>query len=392
MHFKSLLILFLIVISPLINYSQVNEILPGDYDTMAYISKLKNKKVGVVANQASLINGKHFVDTLLSAGINVIKIYSPEHGFRGQAENGELISNEKDPQTGIQVISIYGKNKKPSVKDLEGIDIMLFDLQDVGVRFYTYISTLHYIMESCAENGIPVIILDRPNPNGFYIDGPVLDMKFTSFVGMHPVPVVYGMTIGEYGLMINGEKWMNDKITCNLEVVKCSNYDHNSLYPLPVRPSPNLPDMASVYLYPSLCFFEGTIVSVGRGTEHPFSCYGHPDFFIGSLGFIPRSIPGVSLNPKLMDQECFGQWLGNSYTLILTEKKLNLTWLLETYKVLSVKHDFFIPYFEKLAGTDKLREQIESGMNEDQIRMTWKGDIEKFKKIRKNYLLYSDFN
>jgi len=371
--------------------SQTTSILPGAYDTEAYISALHGKRVGVVANQASLINNTHLIDSLISIKIDVRKIYCPEHGFRGQAENGELISDEIDGKTGIPVNSIYGKNKKPSNEMLEGIDIMVFDLQDVGVRFYTYISTLAYVMEACAENDIPVIVLDRPNPNGFYIDGPVLKEEFKSFVGLHPVPIVYGMTIGEYGLMVNGEGWLKDKIKCNYKVVRCKNYDHNSLYSLPIKPSPNLPDMASVYLYPSLCLFEGTIVSIGRGTDFPFKCYGHPDIGYGSFAFTPKSIPGASLHPKLEGEICFGQNLSNYHEVLLKEKKLNLLWILESYKFLSEKNEFFISYFEKLSGTNVLREQIIAQLTEEQIRESWQADLDIFKELRKQYLLYKDF-
>ena len=391
-NIQLLILVLSLVIVPFLLSSQDIIIKPGAYNTIEYLYKLKGEKVGVVANQSSMIYETHLVDSLISNGVDVVRMYSPEHGFRGQAENGEHISNDIDSKTGIEIISIYGQNKKPSKESLDGIEIMIFDLQDVGARFYTYISTLHYIMEACAELDIPVLVLDRPNPNGFYIDGPLLEKEVTSFVGMHPVPIVYGMTIGEYGLMINGEMWLKDSVICDMEVIKCSNYDHNSLYQLPIKPSPNLPDVASVYLYPSLCLFEGTIVSVGRGTEHPFKCYGHPDFHIGTFSFVPKSIPGASLNPKLKGENCVGQNLEEYPGVILREKKLNLYWLIKSYEVLSGENDFFISFFDKLAGNRTLREQIISGVSEAEIRDSWEEGLNEFKETRAKYLLYPDFD
>ena len=294
----------------------------GAEQTQKYLPLLKNKRIALVANQSSLINSTHLVDSLLALNINLVKIFSPEHGFRGNADAGEVVSDNIDGKTGIPVISMYGKNKKPQSENLKDVDIMVFDLQDVGVRFYTYISSLHYVMEACAGNNIPLIVLDRPNPNGFYIDGPVLEKEFTSFIGMHPVPIVYGMTIGEYAKMINGEKWLKNEVKCDLTVIKCENYTHNSLYKLPVKPSPNLPDITSVYLYPSLCLFEGTIMSVGRGTKFPFHCYGHPDFKIASFKFKPVSIPGAAKHPKYEGKTCNGINVSDYKEVILTNKQL----------------------------------------------------------------------
>jgi len=366
-------------------------ILPGAYMTGEYLPLLKGKKTGLVANNTSLINNTHLVDSLISLKVNIFKIFGPEHGFRGDQADGTEISNSKDPNTGIEVISLYGDHKKPTKADLKNIDIMVFDIQDVGVRFYTYISTLTYVMEACAENNIPLIVLDRPNPNGFYIDGPVLEPAFVSFVGMHPVPIVYGLTIGEYAMMVNGEKWLLGGVSCKLTIIKCSNYTHNSRYQLPVNPSPNLQDMKAVYLYPSLCLFERTVVSVGRGTDSPFKVFGHPMFTSGSYSFTPLPVKGVSDNPPLKGQLCYGKNLANEAESIKTNGKLQLSWLIEAYKNLNSKTEFFTKNFDKLAGNSKLREQIISGISETEIRKSWQPDLDSFKKIRKKYLLYPDF-
>ena len=370
-------------------FVEYDEIISGDQQLDEYLPLLKNKTVGVVANHASIINGTHLVDTLLISGIHIVSIFSPEHGFRGDEDAGSLISDNKDSSTGIPIISLYGDHKKPKAEDLQNIDIIVFDLQDVGARFYTYISTLTYVMEACAENGIPLIVLDRPNPNGFYVDGPVLKKEFKSFVGLHRVPIVYGMTIGEYALMVNGEGWLKEDLKCDLTIIPLRNYNHNYIVNLPIKPSPNLPNWRAVYLYPSLCLFEGTIMSVGRGTDYPFQAYGHPDFQNGGFLFIPESKPGAT-NPKYKSIKCTGQNLVNYakyYDRILHQ--INLTWIIESYKMLSPKHEFFISYFDKLAGTDELRKQIESGLTEFEIRKTWKKDIDNYKKIREKYLLYN---
>ncbi len=366
-------------------------ILPGAYASSEYLPMLKGKKIGIVTNNTSLINKTHLVDTLIVLKVNVIKIFGPEHGFRGDQPDGKEILNGKDPKTGIEVISLYGNHKKPTRSDMAGIDVMIFDIQDVGTRFYTYISTLAYVMEACAENNIPLILLDRPNPNGFYVDGPVLDPKFSSFIGMYRIPIVYGMTIGEYAKMINGEKWLKDGEQCNLTIIKCSNYTHNSRYQLPVPPSPNLQDMNSIYLYPSLCLFEGTVVSVGRGTDSPFKIYGHPKLPSGTFSFTPKPIKGVSEDPPLKGQLCYGQNLDSQAEVMKKEGHIELQWLIDAYKNLSPKTEFFTNYFDKLAGSSMLREQIIAGKSEKEIRKTWQPDLNAFKKIRKNYLLYPDF-
>lgn len=377
---------------PVIKQPNGNEIiLPGSYQTNEYLALLKGRKTGIVSNNTSRINETHLVDSLISLQVNVTKIFGPEHGFRGDQPDGKEILNGKDPKTGIEIVSLYGNHKKPTASDLQNVEIMIFDIQDVGVRFYTYISTLTYVMEACAEYNIPLIVLDRPNPHGYYIDGPVLEPAFTSFIGLHPVPVVYGMTIGEYAQMVNGEKWLKQGIQCRLTIIECKNYTHNSRYNLPVSPSPNLQDMNAIYLYPSLCLFEGTVVSVGRGTESPFKIFGHTKFTGSSYSFTPRSIAGVSENPPLKGLLCYGKNVENEAEKIKNNGRLELTWLLESYTNLNLKKEFFTNYFDKLAGNSKLREQIISGKSETEIRKSWQTDLDLFKKIRKKYLLYSDF-
>lgn len=367
------------------------DIITGAENFDEYIGLIKGKNVGVVANQSSKVNNTHLIDTLLSLDINVKKIFSPEHGFRGDMDAGAEINDGADPVTGIPIISLYGEKKKPSQQDLQGLEIVLFDLQDVGARFYTYISTLTYMMEACAATEIPVIVLDRPNPNGFYIDGPVLDKEFRSFVGLHPVPVVHGLTIGEFSMMINGEEWLEQGISCKLTVIEMKGYDHTMIYKLPVRPSPNLPNQESVYLYPSLCLFEGTIISVGRGTDHPFQVIGHPDYHLGSYFFIPEPRPGASMNPKYKGVGCYGMSLsGYAKNIKHNPVHFNISFLINIHDFFK-DSAFFNDYFDLLAGNDQLRLQILSGMNEENIRKTWEEDISKYQKIRDKYLLYPDF-
>ena len=392
--FKSTyLFLFLLLNFQLISYAQTSElkIETAAARTGLYVNLLKGKNIAVVANQTSVIfkelykkkqEARHLVDSLLTLGIEVKKVFAPEHGFRGKADAGEVVKDGFDTKTGLQIISLYGKNKKPSATQLKGIDIVVFDIQDVGARFYTYISSLHYVMEACAEAGIQVIILDRPNPNSHYIDGPVLEAKHTSFVGMHTVPVVYGMTIGEYGQMINGEKWLKNGIQCDLKVIPLKNYNHQTKYSLPIKPSPNLPNDKSINLYPSLCFFEGTNVSAGRGTEMQFQVYGSPYITKSSFTFTPQANEG-SKYPKYKKQRCFGEDLRTAKNL----NKLDLSYLLKAYQQNTSK-EFFNTFFTKLAGTERLQEQIEQGLSEKEIRKTWVQDIISFKKIRKKYLLY----
>ncbi len=359
--------------------------------TERYLPLLEGKRVAVCGNQTSVVAKTHLVDTLLSRKVNVVKLFCPEHGFRGQAEAGATIASGKDPLTGLPVVSLYGKNKKPTAEQLQGVDVVLFDLQDVGCRFYTYISTLHYVMEAAAENGVKVIVLDRPNPNGFYVDGPVLEPQYKSFVGMHPVPIVYGMTIGEYARMINGEKWLANGVQCDLTVIKIEGYTHETRYVLPVAPSPNLQTAEAIYLYPSLCLFEGTNVSVGRGTDQPFEMYGAPGMQSGDYRFTPRAIPGVSENPPFKGQECRGYLLhDNAADNLNNPGRLNLSYLLTAYRNCVDQSSFFLKnnFFDKLAGTDQLRKQLVVGASEEEIRASWEPDLEKFRHIREQYLLY----
>ena len=416
-----LLLLFLAVIScktaKPINYSAPAEttikskikstkFLTGADNVKSYFSILKNKKVGIVTNQTGIIaydsiytvfdtildshidivNKKslHIVDYIKEkTKIELVKIYAPEHGFRGTADAGELIIDGKDTKTGLPIISLYGNNKKPTPEQLAGIDVLVFDLQDVGARFYTYISSLHYIMEACAQNNVQLIILDRPNPNGGIVDGPLLEKEYSSFVGMHPIPVLHGMTIGEYALMINGQKWLKDSIQCHLKIVPCENYHRGMPYSLPVKPSPNLPNDQSINLYASLCFFEGTNVSVGRGTDKQFQIYGSPYLPNVDFCFVPMPNLGAK-DPIYNGRDCFGEDLSG----IPKVKQLELKWLIKAYNETEDKSKFFNSFFTKLAGTKKLQQQIESGIPEAEIRASWQKDLEEFKKMRNQYLIY----
>jgi len=395
-------------------------ILPGAYQTAEYLPLLKEKRVGIFANSTSMIGVTHLADSLQKLGIKITKIFAPEHGFRGTANAGETIKTYTDEKTGIPVISLYGTKLKPSAADLNDVDVLLFDIQDVGVRFYTYISSLQYFIESAIQNNKPLIILDRPNPNGFYVDGPVLDSSYQSFVGMQPVPVVYGMTIGEYAKMLLGEGWLPWKIerkhdgkislsevlgfeeehnNFKLTVIKCKNYTHKSRYILPVRTSPNLADMQSVYWYPSTCFFEGTVISEGRGTEHPFQIFGHPQLPDSLYSFIPQSNAGAQ-EPKYKGQLCYGWNLAESKEPLPC--KIELKWLLKAYRLFPDKENFFLKpkkfnaapqdyFFNKLAGSNELMQQIIDGKTETEICKSWQPKLDAFKKIRKKYLLYPDF-
>ena len=383
-----------------------------------YLPLLKGKRLGVFANQTSMVGNTHLVDKLQKEGIKISVIFGPEHGFRGTADAGEKIGNYTDSKTGIPVVSLYGSKRRPSQEDLKDVDILVFDIQDVGVRFYTYISSLEEFMNVAFETGKPLMILDRPNPNGFYVDGPVLQSKYKSFVGMQPVPVVYGMTIGEYAMMIAGEKWLSEKANARHDyyktakntppdtlfhfmVIKCGNYDHNSKYVLPVRPSPNLPEIQSIYWYPSTCYFEGTVLSEGRGTEKPFQIFGHPSLPNNLYKFTPVSTEGGK-EPKLKNQICYGWNLHDSPENVLkkVDNRIQLKYLLDAYKLFPDKENFFIKpksgnldesFFNKLAGNGTLIQQIQSGLNEEQIRNSWQPELNKFKEIRKKYLLYEDF-
>lgn len=389
---------------PVLSGADSGPVLPGASRTELYYPLLEGKRIGLVSNQTGLIpvrqdlvavNGAdtdtvryvHLLDTLLAAGFDVCRLFSPEHGFRGESEAGERVDSRKDSRTGLPVISLYGSHKKPSSQDLAGLDIVLFDLQDVGVRFYTYVSTLHYVMEACAEEGIPVVVLDRPNPHVGYVDGPVLDTSCCrSFVGMHPVPLVYGMTIGEYARMIRGEGWLNTSVPCRLAVIPVANYDRARSYRFPVWPSPNLRSMEAVYAYPSLCLLEGTPVSMGRGTWHPFECYGFSGCQDGDFQFTPHSIPGLSVDPPYKGKMCTGyriRFRGDSLP-----SALDLEPLLRMYRAYPEKESFFRPFFSRLAGTRALASQIRQGKSIGEIRASWQPGLERFLEVRQKYLLY----
>ncbi len=349
-----------------------------------YLPLLSGKRVGVVTNQTGILSNElHLIDFLLQKSVNVKKIFAPEHGFRGTADAGEHIVDGKDAQTGLPVISLYGNNKKPAADQLADIDILVFDLQDVGARFYTYISSLHYIMEACAENNLPVLVLDRPNPNGAVVDGPTLEKEYASFVGMHPIPLLHGMTIGEYAQMINGEKWLKDGVQCPLQVIPCAQYERTQPYSLPLKPSPNLPNDQSINLYASLCLFEGTNVSVGRGTEKQFQIYGSPFLPKGNFSFTPMPNFGAK-DPLYRAQVCNGEDLSQ----IAKVQSLELKWLLKAYATTQDKSKFFNAFFTKLAGTKTLQQQIEAGVSETEIKKTWKPGIAAFLKMRQPYLIY----
>jgi len=369
------------------------QIITGAEQTNRYFTLLQHKRVAVCFNPTSVIGKNHLVDTLLSAHIYIVKIFAPEHGFRGEAEAGAIIQSTTDAKTGIPIVSLYGKNKKPTNEQLKDVDIILFDMQDVGCRFFTYISTLHYVMEAAAAAKVPVLILDRPNPNGFFVDGPVLEEKFKSFVGMHPVPIVHGMTIGEYAQMINGEKWLENNLICDLQIIKCENYTHSSRYSLPINPSPNLGSDEAIYLYPSLCFFEGTDISLGRGTPTPFQIFGHPNLTTGDFYFTPEPIKGVSENPPQKGKKCRGFDLTNEARKNLQENNsINLSYLITAYKHFPKEMKFFTSsdFFDKLAGNSTLRWQIINGKTEEEIRASWQPALDNFKKIRNKYLIYPE--
>lgn len=371
-------------------------IVSGAESTDEYFPLLKGKKIAVVANHTAVLGHNHLVDSLKNSGFNIKCVFAPEHGFRGESGNGDKVSGGKDPKTGIQIISLYGKHIKPTAKDLEGVKVVVFDIQDVGVRFYTYISTLQYVMEACAELKIQLIVLDRPNPNGFYVDGPVLKKEFSSFVGMQPIPIVYGMTIGEYAMMLNGEGWLSKKIKCNLKVVSLINYDHNTKAIVRIPPSPNLPDMDAIYLYPSICLLEGTHVSLGRGTGKPFRLIGFPGYKIDDSDdikdttFTPKDLKGIATNPPYEDTLCNGVDLSGKGYIVKSYPGIDLTVLMKMYNSFPDKTKFFNNFFNKLAGNSELQEQIKNNMSPEEIKLSWKKDLDAFKVIRKKYLLYNE--
>ena len=392
-------------------------IIPGAERMDQYLPLLKGKNVAIFANPSSMVGNTSLVDTLLKRGVKIIRIFGPEHGFKGTADAGEKVGNSTDPETGIEVVSLYGKHNKPNAQDLKGVDIMIFDIQDVGVRFYTYINSMQRYLEAALENSVPLIILDRPNPNGFYVDGPVLNLKYKSGIGLQPIPIVYGLTLGEYALMMAGEKWLtpaaNEKYAYyehakktvdspfHLLVIKNANYDHNSKYVLPIKPSPNLPDIQSIYLYPSTCFFEGTTLSEGRGTDLPFQVFGAPSLPKNLYSFTPHPTEGAK-NSKHYGEVCYGWNLSGTPEQVLkkTDHRIQLKWLIEAYRLFPNKDSFFIvpksgnmenSFFDKLAGNNELWQQIKNGVSEQDIRKSWEPELSNYKKIRKKYLLYKDF-
>lgn len=375
-------------------FSQVKQkqVIPAAERIIMYKPLLKNKVIAVVANQTSMVGKTHLVDTLISLGANIKKIFCPEHGFRGDEDAGKTVKNGRDSKTGIPIISLYGKKVKPSAADLEGIDVVIYDIQDVGVRYYTYISTLYYVMQGCAETFKLLMILDRPNPNGFYVDGPVLDMKYKSFVGVVPIPLVYGMTPAELAYMINEEHMLPNKMECSLGYIDCLNYTHKTLYKLPVNPSPNLRNMSAVYLYPSLGLLEGTVMNVGRGTEFPFQVFGNPKFTDTTFSYIPDSAVSAGFRPPHFNQVCYGVDLRNiTEEELVAKSKIDLSYLKKALDNYPNRDKFFNSFFENLSGNGDLRKQLLSGMSEDSIRQTWQPELLKFKQIRKKYLHYGDF-
>lgn len=382
-------LVFLLISFGFCSVSKNNKIVTGAEQPEEYLSLLKDKKVGLVINHTSIVGANHLVDFLLSKNVTIEKIFAPEHGFRGDASAGEKIEDGVDTKTGIPVFSLYGKTKKPTVEHLKDLDVVIFDIQDVGCRFYTYISTMHYVMEACAENCLPLLVFDRPNPNGDYVAGPILKTEFQSFVGMHPIPIVYGLTVGELAKMINGEGWHKAGKKCNLKVIPVKNYSHSTKYDLPVKPSPNLPNHLSVRLYPSLCFFEATSVSVGRGTEFPFQVLGGLKPDLGEFQFTPKSIPGVAVSPLNKGKLCYGVDLRELAEI----PRFTLKYFLDFYSQFEKEKEFLIRenWLNTLAGTDDLIRKIREGKNENEITKTWQLELEKYKLLRKKYLLYPDF-
>ena len=380
---RKIILLFGLLLASLSAPAQ-DRIETGAEQTGRYLPLLEGRRVGIMTNHTGTVGRTHLVDTLRSLGVDIRVVFAPEHGFRGQADAGESVASYRDRKTGINVVSVYGSTKRPPDSIMQRLDVLLFDIQDVGLRYYTYLSSMHYLMEACAANGKQLIVLDRPNPNGFYVDGPVLEAKHRSFVGMHPIPVVHGMTLGELARMIDGEGWLRDGLRCKLTVIPCRGYTHRSRYRLPTAPSPNLPNMRAVYLYPSLCFFEGTPVSLGRGTDFPFQAYGHPELQ-GDFSFTPRSNAGAK------DKLCHGVDLRTSPSdERIWEREVDLGYVIDCYRQLNLGEKFFTPMFDRLTGTDYVRQMILQGAGADRIKASWADDVERFKQTRKPYLLYEE--
>lgn len=387
---KKRLFLLLSVVLFSISYANSSSVIVGAENTDKYFPMLQGKRIAIMTNQSGIVGDEHLVDVLVKSKFNIVGIFSPEHGFRGTADAGEHVSSSVDPDTGINIWSLYGSGSgKPTVEQMKQFDVLLFDLQDVGLRFYTYYASMARLMDACAEHSKKMIILDRPNPNGFYVDGPILDMKHKSGVGWLPIPVVHGMTLGELALMINGEKWLPEGRICDIEVVACQNYTHQTRYELPIAPSPNLPNIHSIYLYPSTCLFEGTPVSLGRGTNFPFQAYGHPKYKNSSFSFTPRSVPGAK-NPPLLNEKCYGVDLRNVSHEEIWSKGFDLSYIIDAYNNIQIGDKFFTSFFEKLVGVDYIRKDIIAGKTANEIKEKWLCDVAKFKEQRRPYLLYEE--
>lgn len=387
---KLLLFWVMLLCCPCFCRAQEERIVLGDEQTAKYFPLLKGKRIALFSNHTGMVGDKHLLDLLIENRFNVTAIFSPEHGFRGNADAGEHVSSSVDRKTGVPILSLYdGKLGRPSEASMRKFDILIVDIQDVGLRFYTYYASMCRLMDACAEYNRQMLILDRPNPNGHYVDGPILDMKYKSGVGWLPIPVVHGMTLGELARMVNGEHWLPEGRTCDITVIPCRNYTHRSLYRLPIPPSPNLPDMKSVYLYPSTCYFEATPVSLGRGTDRPFQVYGHPDMKGCSYSFTPRSVPGAK-NPPQLNKLCHGVDLSRLSEEEIRERGIDLSYVIDAYRNLNIGDRFFRPFFERLIGRDYVRRMIEEGKSADEIKACWKEDVEKFKEQRRPYLLYNE--
>jgi len=385
-------ILLIVILTYITFYCQANQnrVIVGAEQTNVYLPLLKNKRIAIFSNHTGMIGNRHLLDVLLENKINVVAIFSPEHGFRGNADAGEHVSSSVDSKTGVPILSLYdGKLGRPSEESMRKFDLLIVDIQDVGLRFYTYYASMVRLMDACAEYNRKMLILDRPNPNGHYVDGPILDMKYKSSVGWLPIPIVHGMTLGELALMVNGERWLPASRICDITVIKCKNYTHQTMYELPIPPSPNLPNMKAVYLYPSTCYFEATPVSLGRGTQLPFQIYGHPNMLGYDYTFTPQSIPGAK-NPPQLNRICHGVNLSELSNEEIWKKGVDLSYLIDAYRNLNMDDYFFRPFFELLTGRDYVRKMIKQGKNADEIKAMWKEDVEKFKIQRKPYLIYEE--
>lgn len=385
-------ILLIVILTCITFYCQANQnrVIVGAEQTNVYLPLLKNKRIAIFSNHTGMIGNKHLLDVLLENKINVVAIFSPEHGFRGNADAGEHVSSSVDSKTGVPILSLYdGKLGRPSEESMRKFDLLIVDIQDVGLRFYTYYASMVRLMDACAEYNRKMLILDRPNPNGHYVDGPILDMKYKSSVGWLPIPIVHDMTLGELALMVNGERWLPASRICDITVIKCKNYTHQTMYELPIPPSPNLPNMKAVYLYPSTCYFEATPVSLGRGTQLPFQIYGHPNMLGYDYTFTPQSIPGAK-NPPQLNRICHGVNLSELSNEEIWKKGVDLSYLIDAYRNLNMDDYFFRPFFELLTGRDYVRKMIKQGKNADEIKAMWKEDVEKFKIQRKPYLIYEE--